>query len=432
MWQEVVALDSKVCDLRFNKMSTKEKQDLKPMYLKRRLQLLQGGNQTTEIDHQTEEQEEGQRVKEYRQSKYQPVMRNKRYISLRVKLLKRQFGLPSDVLSLGSLTLSPDCGGHFNRVHHIFDSLHKAQVGRLLMVKDFSGSNNNNNNSNNVQLISCSLDGSLAITNLNDFGCKVLQHPDGVVDFDISTSPHDLLASACVDGSLLLWHLKTGQELRRQGSEGLTRSARVTGVRFLPQNNNLVVCSTSSGLLRVLNVSTGKFSNDGHATGKTNCMEIRDSLLWVGGDRGYIESFKLDRSGKILKGCRVPVQPQQPVISISTTDCTKMLAATLSNSQNLYLFKISGDIGTVSPFRAFNAGPDSGALRFVTLLPGPLAACGSDDGSVLFFDLEKNTKPCIDKLTGHSKPVSNVSFSDDRSLLVSADLSGQIIVWKKS
>ena len=35
-------------------------------------------------------------------------IRNKRYISLRVKLLKRQFGLPSDVLSLKSLSLSKD------------------------------------------------------------------------------------------------------------------------------------------------------------------------------------------------------------------------------------------------------------------------------------------------------------------------------------
>ena len=35
-------------------------------------------------------------------------IRNKRYISLRVKLLKRQFGLPNDVLSLKSLSLSKD------------------------------------------------------------------------------------------------------------------------------------------------------------------------------------------------------------------------------------------------------------------------------------------------------------------------------------
>ena len=36
----------------------------------------------------------------------QLVMRNKKYISLRVKLLKKQFGLPADIVSLRSLNLS--------------------------------------------------------------------------------------------------------------------------------------------------------------------------------------------------------------------------------------------------------------------------------------------------------------------------------------
>ena len=67
-----------------------------------------------------------------------------------------------------------------------------------------------------------------------------------------------------------------------------------------------------------------------------------------------------------------------------------------------------GSFGTVTPFRAFNAGSEvaSGSLRSVALgrssssggtISGLLASCGTDDGSVLFFDLDKNTKPCVDR-----------------------------------
>ena len=116
---KTISVDSRVCDYRLSKMSDSDKKksgDLKPLYLKRRMQLLQdassGSNsspQTTDID--IAEQEEGHRIKQLHQSggashQATHVMRNKRYISLRVKLLKRQFGLPSDVLSLKSLNLS--------------------------------------------------------------------------------------------------------------------------------------------------------------------------------------------------------------------------------------------------------------------------------------------------------------------------------------
>ena len=120
MWQDVFAVDSRVCDARFDKMSAENKRDLKPLYLKRRLQLLQashlhGQSMQTDVEHHKKDMEN---VSDKNNSKignshnsinaglYQPVMRNKRYISLRVKLLKRQFGLPSDVLSLKSLSLS--------------------------------------------------------------------------------------------------------------------------------------------------------------------------------------------------------------------------------------------------------------------------------------------------------------------------------------
>merc|ERR1712126_64812 len=96
MWQEIVAIDTKINDHRMM-----ESKDLRPLYLKRRLQLLQNKAQ-----NHTQPRKSVVSHPEYPDPD-QYVMRNKKYISLRVKLLKKQFGLPSDLVSLRSLSLSP-------------------------------------------------------------------------------------------------------------------------------------------------------------------------------------------------------------------------------------------------------------------------------------------------------------------------------------
>ena len=37
---------------------------------------------------------------------FRPIMRSRKYLSLRVKLLKRQFGLPNDLMSLKSMSIT--------------------------------------------------------------------------------------------------------------------------------------------------------------------------------------------------------------------------------------------------------------------------------------------------------------------------------------
>jgi len=64
--------------------------------------------------------------------------------------------------------------------------------------------------------------------------------------------------------------------------------------------------------------------------------------------------------------------------------------------------------------------------------PGTIAVAGAEDGSLLFFDLERDTRPCINKLLGHSGPVIALGFNNDESLLASADEKNQIIIWRKS
>ena len=44
----------------------------------------------------------------------------------------------------------------------------------------------------------------------------------------------------------------------------LPRGVFVIFCRFLPRNNNLIICALSNGVLQVLNISTGKFNHDCH------------------------------------------------------------------------------------------------------------------------------------------------------------------------
>ena len=88
MWQEILAIDSRVNDRRMM-----EAKDLRPLYIKRRMQLLQAQGQPTSHRKLVNPECDPDQCDQY-------VMRNKKYISLRVKLLKKQFGLPSDLTSL--------------------------------------------------------------------------------------------------------------------------------------------------------------------------------------------------------------------------------------------------------------------------------------------------------------------------------------------
>ena len=243
MWQDVFAVDSRVCEARFENMSAEKKRDLKPLYLKRRLQLLQasahlhGQQRDVEaesgkqvIDNISDENKTIELQRANSKESYQPVMRNKRYISLRVKLLKRQFGLPADVLSLKSLSLSspvsqppsvrfndPDllnenmdedvemnipsekpklqhqlslksiaksatteeCNS-FNRVHQILDSIHRSQVTRLMFTQMQMMAKDNESNQLKFCIVSSSLDGKISISNLDPESTEppiILSHP---------------------------------------------------------------------------------------------------------------------------------------------------------------------------------------------------------------------------------------------------------------
>lgn len=65
-------------------------------------------------------------------------------------------------------------------------------------------------------------------------------------------------------------------------------------------------------------------------------------------------------------------------------------------------------------------------------MPNFFAVTGSEDSCVYFFDVERDEKPIVNKLQGHSCPVLGVSFNYDESLLATSDVQGLIIIWKRA
>ena len=69
--------------------------------------------------------------------------------------------------------------------------------------------------------------------------------------------------------------------------------------------------------------------------------------------------------------------------------------------------------------------------RFFTFYVCVVVVSGSEDSTVYFFDVQRDTKPCVNKLQGHSGAVLDVCFNYDESMLASCDSYGTVIVWKR-
>lgn len=197
-------------------------------------------------------------------------------------------------------------------------------------------------------------------------------------------------------------------------------------------------------------MSTGKFvvEHGSPLLGKSLSVVLspQGHVVWVGNDKGHIESVHIDCSHgvKVQKGCRVMTSREgQPVTSLSYRSAASpqvygnkpLLLANL-NDNSLHLFTINDEHGSVSPLITLSSGSKPTLLcsTFAPLLSyrqSGFVASGAEDGSLVFFDLRKRTRSCVNKLLGHAKPVTAVTFSPEEKFLASADASGQIIVWKK-
>ncbi len=410
-----------------------------------------------------------------------------------MKLLKRQFGLPGDVLSLKSLSLATTASPEkhvdenmelvaskqedadslsFRGMHHVLDR-HRAAITRMAFAPAGSGH----------VLLAASMDGRISVIQLSDVqqsgedSCllQTLDHDrDSVLDFDLSETGE--LAVCCTRGGrLTLWQLASGKllrEVRVRDDENSRRDQRSSSFcKFMPQNNNLVAVGVSgvfngvAGSVKVVNISTGKFLNEGCASvGRSLCAAVASgatttsaALLWVGNDRGHIESFRAEceRAARLKKGCRVTVNSVTPGASVTSLSWHSggssggFLLATVSGANSLSLFSVVDDVGTLVPLMTIDSSSaPSSPLCAAAFAPLPLGAsaisavaAGAEDGSISLLELGRPSPGAAagafgawrhaNKLLGHSAPVRALAFCRDERFLATADSTGQIIVWKK-
>lgn len=456
VWQQILALDA-----RYNALRTNANPQFRTQYLRRRSQLL-GENAKEESD---------------------PVVR-KQYLKLRSQLLAKRYGLVTEQSSVRSRSLSARSNSRitleaidlvdgsdqrwpnqkslyeggvvptyaaeasraivggtsieenyaFAGVHHIFDQHEKAVTAVRFA------------NNDKFQLACCSLDGMISICQLHPPPATVSLvlrgHVGGVTDFEWSLN-NDLIVSCSLDGTIRLWNTQSGCCLR--SVEDMFRGELLC-CRFQPMNNNMTVMGNSKGFIHVLNVSTGIYLRGGSSkvAGKVLSLAFESSgrILWAGIDKGVIISFLFDiPTGKLTKGRRIIVSEDAPITSLSARNWISREARDPSVLVNcaincLVLYRVVDKVGNLQMKRKFNIhhshlGVRSSFCPIMSFRQGACVVSGSEDCCVYFFDVERDTKPCVNKLQGHSAPVLDVGFNYDESLLASSDAEGTVIVWKR-
>ncbi|GIX94395.1 WD repeat-containing protein 13 [Caerostris darwini] len=463
VWQQVLALDA-----RYNTYRTPNNPQFRTLYIRRRSQLL----------------------RENAKQGYSPAAR-KQYLRLRNQLLAQRYGVSLDQSSLRSRSMGARSNSRvtletsdsfesrialaeskklprrasmatdevvptrlaeasramagdtsiaenyaFTGVHHIFDQ-HKDAVTAVRFA-----------NNDKSLLACCSLDGNLSICQLTPPPASVLYilrgHKAGITAFEWSIS-NDLILSCSLDATVRLWDTALGCCVRIVEDP---LAASVQCCAFQPHNNNMVVVGNSKGMVQVLNVSTGIYLKGGSSKTSGSVLSIvfdsSGQLLWAGDDRGYIVSYLFDlHSGRLTKGKKILVSENNAITCLSARNWASREARDPSLLANcaadvVLLFSIIRKDGTLELKRKFPvmhrsqlAMIRSSFCPIMSFRQGACIVTGSEDTCVYFFDLERENKPCVNKLQGHSATVIDVCFNYDESLLASSDASGMVIIWKR-
>ncbi|KAF9421013.1 hypothetical protein HW555_002996 [Spodoptera exigua] len=415
--QQIFALDA-----RFNAYRAPNNPNFKTLYIRRRSQLLREN------------------------AKFKDIETIKKYINVRSQLLQRRYGV-QDNISISSSSSRPRSSSKasilveespsnsnskrkndmtisenyaFSGVHHIFDQ-HTEQVS----VVKFA-------NNDRSKLCCGSDDGTVSICDVTATPPRVSFILDGhtkpVTGCDWSAS-NELLVTCALDGALSLWEVSGRRRLRAVPDQ---------------LGAPLLCCAGNArGMVEVLNISTGIYPRGGSSIlgGRVLSIACESSgrMFWAANDKGVIVSYRMDSAGgglSKLRRCIVggavtclswsPWLARHPALLVSAAD------------NSLYLFRIIDREGNLQLKKRFEVLHTQHSVKstfcpIMSFRRGVCVVSGSEDSCVYFLDIEGHAEhPVVNKLQGHASPVIGVSFSYDESLLATSDVTGLVIIWRRS
>ncbi|XP_043216605.1 WD repeat-containing protein 13-like [Amphibalanus amphitrite] len=461
VWQQILALDA-----RFNAHRVPADPGFRTLYIRRRSQLLREG------------------VRE--EAGADPALR-RQYLRQRAALLSRRYGVPADQVSVRSHSASTQSHSRQSHSRHHSDvgvarrggespatpggggtlvpsaraTASQAIVGGGSLGENYAFAGFLHVFDQHTGPVTCvqfahdelwllalgSLDGRVSVCELEGeprVRHLLSGHTDGVTALAWSTS-NELLVTCARDGTARLWQPGSGHCLRAVADP---HGSPLSCVVFHPENNNLVLLGNRHGLVQAVNVSSGRFPAGGSSQLASAVTALAapptGALIWAGCQKGMVVSFQCDQaSGRLVKCRRVTVSDGVPVTCISARSWASREAADMSLLVNaacnsLLLFRVVDQEGGLQLKRRFSVRHSSAEhvikSSFCPIMSFRQGACvvsGSEDCTVYLFDVERDLKPCVNKLQGHSAAVLDVSFNRDESLLATGDASGIVIVWKR-
>jgi len=271
-------------------------------------------------------------------------------------------------------------------------------------------------NSHGRRAVSASGDGTLKVWHLEtgDELRTLIGHSNSVTA--VALTPDGLRAvSASGDGTLKVWHLETGDELRTL----MGHSNSVTAVALSPDGLRAVSAS-GDGTLKVWHLETGDELHTlaGHSGWVSAVAVTSDGLRAVSTSRDRtLKVWDLETGSQL----RTLAGHTDGVISVTLTpDGLRAISGSLDKTLKVWDLETGDELRTL-------VGHDSW-VRAVAVTPdGQRAVSASRDRTLKVWDLETGGQ--LRTLGGHTEEVTSVAVTSDGLRAVSASFDHTLKAW---